>query len=159
MKTINFKKLFVKDIYHLIVDEPSIIDENCNMEELFFKISENPITRHVYMTNENNELSGSIRLINIAEYLFPDVVFDIPTMTSPITMYEKLLAETPYEIMNLDPISVSMETCITEVIELMIQNHIAELPVVDKQKYIIGEVNMMEVIKYCNIACPVAPLA
>ena len=156
MKEINFEKLFVEDICHLIVSMPSVIDNKCTMRELFSKLSENPISRHVYLVNDDNVLTGSIRLINITEYLFPDIVFDFNMLISPMTLYERLLAETPSEIMTHDPISVSMKTCITEVVELMTQNHVAELPVVDEQNHIVGEVNMMEVIKYCTIKSPIS---
>ncbi len=149
MNSIDFGKLQVHNICDLIVSKPAIATVDCSLEKLFRLILENPITRHIYIVNENKILIGSIRLVNIAEYLFPELIFVEEILTSPIRLLESMNIETTYELMNNDPVHAYMDTSILDMIKIMKNSNIAELPIVNEKKEVIGEVDMLEVIKYC----------
>jgi len=50
--------------------------------------------------------------------------------------------------MNFNPNFVYPETKLSKMIEIMIKENVDELPVLDKEMKVIGEVNSLEIISY-----------
>jgi len=148
-----FKTKKVKDIRKLIVDKPSLISPDASIDELLQKIVEDTRTRHIYVVDENKKLLGAIRLIYVIEYLFPGIMF-FDKMESILgssfmgVALNKFNISCVRDIMNDSPVFVFEDTTIPEMIELMDEEKIGELPVLNSQKQVIGEVNVLEIIEY-----------
>lgn len=144
-----YKNKRVKEIRELLVKKPKITSPDSSLENLIDKILSGAKSRHVYVTDKNNKLLGSIRLNSLIDYIFPNTIFlgSIENfMIYPIS--KKIFLKTANEIMNIDPSYVKDETLITDMIKIMKNEQINELPVVDKNMIIIGEVNLFEVLIY-----------
>lgn len=109
-------------------------------------MGENPLSRHVYIVDDDERLQGSVRLHDLIETLFPyllvgeiseedlsplDLIFD-----SPATRF-----------INREHLAVTEDTTLAELIPMMIENFVNELPVIDATGRVIGEVNMLEILK------------
>lgn len=139
----------VGDINKLIVKNPAIVKENCTIREMLEKVIEDTRSRHAYIVDEDDHLIGSIRMNQIIQYLFPTTILledrDSPRLCSFLDYSE---ASKVSEIMNRNPIYVFEKTSLPEMIKIMHQETVNELPVVDKNLRVVGEVNVLQIIAF-----------
>jgi CBS domain-containing protein len=146
-KEILLKKMEAKDIRSLLIENPSIISQDAPINELLAKINEDLRTRHVYVVDKENKLIGAVRMNSIVQYLFPmsaiiqQTTDDIHHLSSVNFQAGKV-----FEIMNKNPSYVFESTNLAEMATILMKEKINELPVVDKDMKIIGQVNVYELI-------------
>ncbi len=104
-------------------------------------------TRHVYVVDAAGRLLGTVRMGSVVEYLFPfDAVIEQNT-----PLYESYVphlgAKTAADLMHTPAVRVTEETTLGEMARLLMREAINELPVVDVQERLIGQVNVYETIK------------
>ena len=139
----------VKDIMYAIVKDPTVVSENESISDVLKKILKDARSRHAYIVDDSGKLIGSLRINNIIAYLFPSLVFTDEISAFPVsTFVEYTNAKAVKDIMNNDPSYVYKDTTLKEMVKIMIEEKINELPVVDKNLKVIGEVNIMELIAY-----------
>ena len=142
-------KIKVKDIRDIIVQNPATIDQDSSLEELLSKILEDSSSRHVYVINEKNKLIGSVRLNNTIMYLFPTAaLMEDSEFFSVSDFMEYSSAKKVKDIMNRVCSYAFEDMYITEMIRIMIKEKVNELPVINKNFEIIGEVNVLEIISF-----------
>jgi len=146
----KLSKVYVKDIRDLIVKNPSTISPEASLDDLLTKIIENPVTRHVYVIDDNKVLIGSVRLNNTIEYLFPftTIAAQKHRILISVDPFVRIEPKVVRDIMNGAPAFVFENTSLSEMVMIMMREKINELPVVNKKRQIIGEVNILEVIAY-----------
>ena len=141
------KKMTAKDIRSLLIDKPSIISQDAPINELLAKINDDLRTRHVYVVDKENKLIGSVRMNSIVQYLFPMSAMIHQTAEDPHHFCSvNFQADKVSEIMNPTPSYVSESTNLAEMAKILMKEKINELPVVDKNMIIIGQVNVYELI-------------
>ena len=145
----SLSSVMVKDVQHLIVENPSILTTEASISDLLDKIVEDTRSRHVYVVDAENQLVGSVRLNNTLEYLFPTITL-IDNLERPhiSSFLDYSSAKKVADIMNPNPFFVYKETMLSETIKIMVREQVNELPVIDSKKKIIGEVNVLEIITY-----------
>ena len=149
-KKIKLGNMKVSDIRNLIVADATTIKVDASIDELLAKVIDDPRTRHVYVVDEEGRLVGSVRMNMIVQYLFP--LSSVIDATDDIK--QKFLAFGTHNIaslMNTNPSYVVEDDTLSRMSQILIHEKINELPVVDDDKKVIGEVNVFEVIKaYLN---------
>lgn len=146
------KKLVLADmtvaaVRKFFVENPSMVHADTSIDELLKKINKDPRTRHVYVVDDDNRLIGSVRMNTVVKYLFPmtSIVESVGNVgDEPFLAFG---ARTAKNIMNMNPFFVHETTSLAEMASILMREKINELPVVDEQMHIIGQVNMYEVIK------------
>lgn len=141
-----FKKKYVKDIRSLIVENPAVISMNDNLDNLLAEILNDVRTRHVYVVDDNNKLVGSVRLNSLLGYLFPNVNISNNISSFMYNVNNSLEKDTAKDMMNKNPFFVYDDTKVIDMVKIMKNEKINELPVVNTEKQIIGEINLLEVI-------------
>lgn len=146
----KLSKVYVKDISDLIVKDPSTISPEASLDDLLAKVIENPVTRHVYVIDDNKVLIGSVRLNNIIEYLFPFTTIAAQKYRTLVSLdpFVRIEPKVIRDIMNGAPAFVFENTPLSEMVSIMMREKINELPVVNRKRQIIGEVNTLEIIDY-----------
>lgn len=145
-KTIRNMK--VCEIRELLIKDPTIVNEDDLITDVINEIVANPISRHAYVVDSNNKLIGSIKINSIINYLFPfESFWKNDDHSSYLTMFDKERAD---EIMLKDFHSVKDDTPLSDMIEIMLKEKINELPVINDEHNIIGEVNIMELLKFLS---------
>jgi CBS domain-containing protein len=139
--------LSVGNISNLVVKDPTIVGPDCTLDELLAKIVEDTRTRHAYVVDEGEHLVGSVRLSNLIQRLFPYGTLAAKGDAVIMTLPHLLDTETVGEFMNTDPYYVNEETPLKEVAGIMAQENVGELPIVDDEKRVIGEVNVLEILE------------
>lgn len=142
-KLVDIPILEIKD---LIVKDPTIISSDKTIKELFEAIIADSRSRHAYVTDADNRLIGSVRINQVIQYLFPTLVLQSSNLMQISSFLEFSNAKEVGDIMNKNPQYVYEQTPIKHLIEIMISEKTNELPVVDKNLKLIGEVNVMEII-------------
>jgi CBS domain-containing protein len=145
-KRIALGKMKVSDVWHLLVKEPTCVHESTTISDVLAKINEDTKTRHIYVLNEQGRLAGTIRMNTIVKYLFPMSAI-IDDMNE--AMHDQFLtfhAKSSKDVMNPKPVFVYAETQLSDVANLLLKEKINELPVVDKDMKVIGQVNVYEII-------------
>ncbi len=136
----------VRDVAKLIVENAAVISPDAPLEELLAKIVEDPRTRHVYIVDKDGVLLGSVRLNAILRQLFPYITSVSPGHERLLDVLASFEAGRVKDIMNADPSFVHEGSTVTETVDLMITEQVNELPVVDNQRRVMGEVNFLEII-------------
>ncbi len=138
-------RLKIKDVMYLVVENPTIIKKENNMSELFKAMNSDLKTRHVYVIDNDNKLIGSVRMNSIVKYLFPmSAVLSAGMNTSSNV---NTFSTTVEDIMNKNPFSVKENDKLSSIATTMIKEQVNELPVVDDNMKIIGEINVYEIIE------------
>ena len=138
----------IKDVRHILVESPTTVKATDDIQTLIVKINEDLRTRHVYVVNDAGKLLGSVRMNSIVKYLFP---YSGKMITSGITLGPDVLfnflACDVADIMKKDPFYVKDDTTLEDCAKIMIEEGINELPVVDEQMNLLGQVNVYEMIE------------
>ena len=138
------KKIKVGNIRNLITQEASIVYENDNLLKVAEKIVEDPKTRAVYVVNSENKLVGIIPVIELVQYLYYEyippeyILYRFPLIMS---------GEPKAKDIMLPPLYVKDDDSLEDAFKKMFKNNLKELPVVDDEMRVIGDLNILELIE------------
>ena len=134
-------------VRNLLVKEPTTVKASTPTKELLESIISDTRTRHVYVVDDSNHLSGTVRLNDIVKFLFPwAAAFD--KYDSVVLEYNKIFdTKTAEDIMKTDPLFVYETDSLEDAAKIMKESKINELPVIDKDRILIGQINMYEIIE------------
>ena len=144
----NAKQKCVKDIRDLIVEQPTTIHPQQNIKDLLKCFLEDQRTRHVYVVDEDKKIIGSVRLNDLVEYIevylqcLDDKMFDKFTSL--------LINKKAADVMSRDFLCLKDDMLLSDMIATMLEHKVDELPVVDDNNRIIGEVNFLEFINFLS---------
>ena len=137
------KKMKVKDIRNFVTQEASIVGEDDDLLKIAEEMVSDPKTRTVYVVNKENKLVGVIPVIELVQYLYSEYI----PQEYMLYRFPVLLSDTPKakDIM-LPPVYVHDDEDITSAFIKMFKNNLKELPVVDEEMHVIGDLNILEMI-------------
>jgi len=137
------KKMKVKDIRNFVTQEASIVGEDDDLLKIAEEMVSDPKTRTVYVVNKENKLVGVIPVIELVQYLYSEYI----PQEYMLYRFPVLLSGTPKakDIM-LPPVYVHDDEDITSAFIKMFKNNLKELPVVDEEMHVIGDLNILEMI-------------
>ena len=138
------KHLKVKNIRMMITQEASIVDEDASLLEVAEAIVDDPKTRAVYVLDKKKKLVGIIPVIELVQYLYYE---NIPQEYILYRFPMLLSAEPKAKDIMLPPVWVKDDEDITSAFVKMFKNNLKELPVVDDEMHVIGDLNILELIK------------
>jgi len=136
----------VKDLMKTTSSGAPFVEKNANINDIFSVLSKN---KHVWVV-ENNEDMRVIGVITEHDTLSlfsppytPLQTFDKPTLQS----FQYGLSQTAEDIMSKRPVTTSSEEKIRDVILKMKQHKIKQLPVVDENDKLLGEISLNNFIE------------
>ncbi len=116
------------------------------MRDVLAKMIEDLRTRQVYVVDEEGSLVGVVRMNAVVEYLFPYNAIIEHGMSLYAAYIPKGGVQTAADLMISPAVRVTGETSLGEMARLLMRESINEMPVVDGQERLIGQVNMYETI-------------
>jgi len=146
----QFGEAKVDNIRHLLVEDPTCAAPDEPIERLLEAMVADLRTRHVYVVDEDRRLLGVVRMNRVVEFLFPYAVCGEEShdgFARAGDLVDLLEARRVREIMNPSPSAVRPTTPLAEVCRILAREQINELPVVDEQNRVVGQVNVYEVIR------------
>lgn len=112
-------------------------------------LSGSPMSRAVYVVDETGHLKGIITLNSIMKGIAVQQGLNPGDMdfTSPFKLLRYLPSGTVKDIMR-PPLLLTKNTKLQEALEIMVSERIDELPVVDEDGKVIGDLNAFELLKF-----------
>ena len=143
----KLKNMTVADIRQLLITQPILVKPDLPIEDFLGTLVKDLRMRHVYVIDEHNVLIGVVRMNTVVKYLFPFSAFVMLNQSDAI-LKESLNfgAKTVRDIMDSYPHFVEETTLLSDMAEILIKEKINELPVVDSERRVIGQVNVYEII-------------
>ena len=130
---------------HKLLTKPSLVNENASLKEVVERITEDPKTRAVYVVDSKKKLKGIIVLKAVLKSAFLECI------PEPYLSFSSLMSVKPKikeaKDMMVPPIYVKEKNTIKDAFILMMQNDLEEIPVVDDDLRVIGDLNMLELLK------------
>jgi CBS domain-containing protein len=131
----NFILLYVKDA---MTKDVVSVDPSTVLREV-----KSLLERHDYNSLpviEGGKLKGIVTKLDFLKHF-------IITPKSMIPNYDALLDDAVEAIMNTTPLTVSPETPLTRVLELMVETKLRSFPVVDSDMEVLGMISREDVVK------------
>ncbi len=142
------KQKCVNDIRSLLVEEPTVIYQQQSVSELLKYFFMDQRTRHVYVVNEDGVMVGSVRLNDLIELIMEYLQnLDDRVFNKFIALF---VNKTVADVMLKRFVFLKEDTSITDMLSIMLENKVNELPVLDDNNKVVGEANFMEFIKFLS---------
>jgi len=137
------KKVRVSDIRNLITKNASVVKEDDSLLKVAEEIARDPRTRSVYVVDKSGKLKGIIPVIELIQYLYYEYIpQEYVFYHFPLALSGKPIAR---DIM-IPPVYVYDRDSITDALKKLFKNNLKEIPVVDENMKIIGDLNILELI-------------
>ncbi len=141
--------IYIKDVRNKIT-KPLILSEKTNFEEVAELFLVNNTNRTAYIVNKENKLIGYLTLKKLVKRLLIDVLDSDFYIRNGYENYYSLskfgTAKTVGELMETDPISIMDNDQLGIAVKIMYKFDIQELPVVNENKEVIGDLNILEIV-------------
>ncbi len=135
--------LYVKDIMNLITKKPALVGENTSLKDIANRMIEDPKTKTIYVVGNEGRLLGIITIDSLLIYLYRNYIpAQYMDFKLPIAFDGKPVAQ---DIMR-EPIYVRGEDTLKTAFEKMFLYRIWELPVVDGEGKVIGDLDSTELV-------------
>jgi len=129
----------VKDCYKEVTHEADLVRENDSIDKVMDTMAKAPLSRSVYVIDDEGRLIGTIIVRDVLEFLGPQFI------DSTCETVREIFAKKAGDIMRT-PISVSMDDGIDKAIKIAIQEDLDDIPVCDKDGKVVGDLNCFEMI-------------
>lgn len=139
--------LHVGDVWELVVENPTTIGPDATLAELLETMVQDTRTRHVYVVDERRKLLGVVRMTTVTELLFPLQALGAQTSERLLFRPVNFGGRRVIDVMTIEARAVRKDTKLQEMARALLEEQITELPVIDEEKRLIGQVNMYEIIK------------
>ena len=136
------KRIKVSSIRRFITKQASIVSADADPMEIAKKMIEDPKTRSVYVADKDRKLLGLIPVSYLVQYLFFEYIPDEFLYYRAIKPLETVKAK---DIM-IPPVYVKEDDSIDVAFQKMASHSIKELPVVNEDLRIVGDLNILELI-------------
>ncbi len=136
----------VKDVHKYITIEPPILHKDATIKDVIETLLKDPRSRSVYIVDDKNTLIGIIPTSTILKATH--ILKGKKTLRKEDTFDALKISTARYakDIMH-PPVYVFEDEDIKDVLESMVTEGYQELPVVNKDKKVIGDLNCLEIIK------------
>jgi CBS domain-containing protein len=140
----SFSDLLVSDVYDLVIKEPSVVKSGSKIHQVFDEYLKSPISRKVYVVDDNGKLLGAVTTETLLRLLGYRVGIREFAGFSLWKLMRDMLKEGVDDVFIKVP-PVKQTDKLTKALQIMLDNHVNDLPVVDADGKLIGELNSLEI--------------
>lgn len=141
----DIRDLMVEDVYEIMIGKPAIVKEDALLKDAVDAITQNMISRKVYVVDEEGKLKGMITI----ETLLRQVGYRVGVREAGVISFFKSLnsmfKENVTEFME-KPVTITNRHKLLDALRMMVEYHLNDLPVIDDEDKIIGELNSLEIL-------------
>lgn len=147
-KHMPIKDVYVGDVMKLFKQEkPATVSKDATLSEAMDAMINKSKTRKVYVVDAEGKLLGTITLETLLRY----AGYQLGVRKTGITSFFKMLAEIREDKASkvmTTPAKVLQDEIMVNAMMLMVENHLNDLPVVDHDNRLIGELNGLDILRY-----------
>ena len=145
MSEIDFRDLVVEDVHEIMIGKPAVVKEDDQLKDAVEALTKNLISRKVYVVDGEGKLKGVITI----ETLLKQVGYRVGVRETGMISFFKFLSgifkENVTEFME-KPVTVTNRDKVLDALRLMVEHHLNDLPVIDDNDRIVGELNSLEIL-------------
>ena len=145
MPEIDIRDVKVKDVYETMVGKPALVYEDALLKDAVEAMTVNQISRKVYVIDSEGKLLGMISIETMLKQVGYKVGVREPGVISFLKFVTGIFKENVTEFMQT-PITITNEHKVLEALQKMVEYHLNDLPVIDEDGKIIGELNSLEIL-------------
>jgi CBS domain-containing protein len=120
--------------------------KDATLREAVEVMVEDSETRKVYVLDDQQRLVGTITLETLLRHAGYRLGVRKVGMTSFLRMLAEISDDKVTDVMN-KPTKVLQDEMIVNVTRLMVENHLNDLPIVDAENKLVGELNGLDILK------------
>jgi CBS domain-containing protein len=138
----KFNELTVEEVADSLIVEPSVISLDASIREVIDAMLENPITRKVYVVDIEGKLVGMVTTATILRL----IGYRVGVRTGTLSFYKFLRDTLKEEVRSVmeAPVFVKPKNKLTEALLKMLDENMNDIPVVDENMKLLGELNSLE---------------
>jgi CBS domain-containing protein len=142
----SFADLLVGDVYDLVLKEPSTVKTGAKIREVFDELLTHPVSRKVYVVDEEGKLLGAVTTQTLLRLLGYRVgVREFAGLSLWKLMRDMLKEGVEGIFIKIPP--VKADDKLTKALQIMLDEHVNDLPVVDADGKLVGELNSQEIFQ------------
>jgi CBS domain-containing protein len=146
MAEIDIRDVKIGDVYEIMVGKPALVYDDALLEDAVEAMTVNHVSRKVYVIDSEGKLLGMISI----ETLLKKVGYLVGVRETGVISFLKFVTgifkEKVTEFMQ-NPITVTNEHKVLDALQKMVEYHLNDLPVIDEEGKIIGELNSLEILE------------
>ena len=143
----DVRDLTVEDVFEIISGRPAIVKDDSVIKDAVEAITHSPTSRKVYVVDANGKLKGMITIETLLRHVGYRVGVREGGMISFFKFLTGILKDDVTEIME-KPATITKKHKMVDVLEMMVEHHLNDLPIVDDEDRIIGELHSLEILAY-----------
>jgi CBS-domain-containing membrane protein len=136
----------VGELFDTIVSKPATIGEDAVLRDAVNAILHSGITRKAYVVDASGRLRGTITVETLMRHVAYRLGARPPGIVSWFRFIRDMESDAVKDFMAR-PASVTRQTPIGEIVRRVAEEHLNDLPVVDDEGRLIGEVNTFDLLK------------
>lgn len=125
-----------------------IVQERSSIEEVMEAMIRFEHSRLLYVVNEQGQLTGAVSLGILVRHVFSR---SHGPQVHPRFLVNMITAETAKDIMQKKPIFAVEEEKVGVVLDRMIEANVKEIAVVDREKKVVGDLTMIDLLKFLSL--------
>ena len=137
----------VKDVYETLISDCTTVKTGALIYQAIEKILEMPAAHYVYVVDNKGVLKGTVVLRDLIRITSARYGIRKKGFGSYMKYLSDILKDDVDEVAR-PPLAVSLEDNLSKAMKIMEAYDLANLPVVDKQNKVIGELNGTEILKF-----------
>lgn len=141
-----FAEHTVRDVSDKISKEVTLIKAGSSVSEAVEKMLNDPATRYVFVVDEDKKILGVLTLPLVLRYIAPRAGVWGKNIIETIKRLLIMFKETVDEIMITKVPSVKLDESLNSALKKMCDSNLEELPIVDDEGRVIGELSGLEVM-------------
>jgi CBS domain-containing protein len=143
MEEKDLSDLLVDDVFTEFVVEPTVVRSGEGINKAIDAMIANPVTRKVYIIDEDGRLVGMIRTETLLRLVGYRLGVREEGAVSLLKFFRDALKDDINEVME-DAIGIRRDMPMTDALRLMINYHLNDLAVVDEDDRLVGELSSLE---------------
>lgn len=136
----------VADVYHLMVQPASTVEEDAKLGDVVDAMIKHPLSRQVYVVDGEGKVLGAVDAETVLRLLGYRVGVQRNKGISAFGFLRDTLKERAVDVMR-EVRPVTKDTKLTAALQIMLDDRMADLPVVDDQGRLVGELISMDMLK------------
>ena len=126
--------------------KPATVGIDGRIHDAVVSIIDDSETRKVYVVDSEGKLRGTITLETLLRYAGYTLGVRKTGMTSLLRWLAEIKNDKVTEVMT-KPIKVLQNEMIVNVTKLMVEHHLNDLPIIDDENRLVGELNGLDILK------------
>ena len=136
------KSFKIKDMRMLVTLYPAFVDKKASLDDIAKMLIANPRLKSVYVVDGKLKLIGRVTLKKLIKHEFMDL---LPSSFEYFNALEFIGNKTAEELMD-SPVYVKDDDTLKTAFVKMYENDLEELPVVDDDLHLIGNIDLIELL-------------